>query len=86
MRSRAIGYRSLAIAKLHGMMMNKLMQMQAAGQHTDTEATSIPAVVAQTQKEGLERTAPSIQAKLTVSTPGDKYESKKKNKKLFRPK
>jgi hypothetical protein len=62
------------MAKLHGMMMNKLMQMQAAGQHTDTEATSIPAVVAQTQKEGLERTAPSIQAKLTVSTPGDKYE------------
>lgn len=56
------------------MMMNKLMQMQAAGQHTDTEATSIPAVVAQTQKEGLERTAPSIQAKLTVSTPRDKYE------------
>jgi hypothetical protein len=56
------------------MMMNKLMQMQAAGQHTGTEATSIPAVVAQTQKEGLERTAPSIQAKLTVSTPGDKYE------------
>ena len=48
--------------------------MQATGQHTDTEGTSIPAVVAQTQKEGLERTAPSIQAKLTVSTPGDKYE------------
>jgi hypothetical protein len=45
------------MAKLHGMMMNKLMQMQAAGQHTGTEATSIPAVVAQTQKEGLERTA-----------------------------
>ena len=69
------------MAKLHGMMMNKLMQMQAAGQHTDTEATSIPAVWPRHRK----RDSKELHHQFKRNSPSARREINTNKKQMLRP-